>query len=227
MLKASITFSIILLAVACEDRPLGDEGSTARTEPTPTRPLPTTPVPAPPAPAMPTTPMPGAPGAMPGTTPGTGTDTQARLDGGQIIKTLDVIHDAEIEQARLAKQRGNNPRVKQFADQMIREHTQAMEKGTTLARRINAQMTDSDVSRQIEQELRANTDRLRNLQGAELDRQYVTMQVDEHRAALGHLDRFRAMTDNADVRAHIEEMRTAVQAHLQHAQELRGVVASR
>lgn len=89
---------------------------------------------------------------------------------------------AEVELGRLAQQRASNPEVKQFAEMMVRDHS----KGGEALKQI-AQQHSIQVQPQLRDEHRDLMNRLSNLQGAELDREYMDAMVESHENMIDHL----------------------------------------
>jgi putative membrane protein len=89
---------------------------------------------------------------------------------------------AEVELGRMAQQRATSPEVKQFAEMMVRDHTQA---GDSL--RQVAQQHAIDARAEIQDRHRDLMDRLSNLKGADFDREYMDAMVDSHQSMINHL----------------------------------------
>jgi putative membrane protein len=82
---------------------------------------------------------------------------------------------AEVQLGQLASERGQNAEVKQFGQMMVRDHTKASEelKQAVAAHNIT-------LPTELDDEHRDLVDKLRNLRGAEFDREYIDAMVDGH-----------------------------------------------
>jgi putative membrane protein len=89
---------------------------------------------------------------------------------------------AEVELGRVAQQRATNPEVKQFAEMMIRDHTQA---GNSL--REIAQQHSIQTQPALAERHRDLMDRLSNLKGSEFDREYMDAMIQGHEDMVDHL----------------------------------------
>jgi putative membrane protein len=89
---------------------------------------------------------------------------------------------AEVELGRMAQQRATHPEVKQFAEMMVRDHTQA---GDTV--RQIAQQHSIQVRAELSEQHRDLMDRLSNLKGADFDREYIDAMIDGHENMVDHL----------------------------------------
>jgi putative membrane protein len=88
----------------------------------------------------------------------------------------------EVELGRMAQQRAADAEVKQFAEMMVRDHTQAGDSLKQVAQQ-HAIQTPSEMQDQH----RDLMDRLSNVQGADFDREYMEAMVDSHENMVDHL----------------------------------------
>ena len=101
---------------------------------------------------------------------------------------------AEVELARLANERAASPDVKQFAQMMIDDHTNAGKLLTQVATTygIPARPPIDDKHKDL-------MDKLSKLRGADFDREYMNAMVDDHESAVkdvrSRVDEDRSLTD--------------------------------
>src|SRR5262249_12122316 len=111
-------------------------------------------------------------------TPSTGADqnqnTPNSANAAAIAKLVEA-NTAEVEIGKMASDKAENPRVKEFADMMVRDHTDAHMKlsalpgGNPAGTKLNAK----------DQQLK---DRLSKVSGAQFDREYMRAMVTDHQA---------------------------------------------
>jgi len=89
---------------------------------------------------------------------------------------------AEVELGRMAQQRATDAEVKQFAEMMVRDHTQSGD-----ALRQVAQQHSIQTQPQIEERHRDLMDRLNNLKGADFDREYMEAMIQGHEDMIDRL----------------------------------------
>jgi putative membrane protein len=89
---------------------------------------------------------------------------------------------AEVELGRLAQQRATYPEVKQFAEMMVRDHSQSSD-----ALRPTAQQHSIQVRADLPEAHRRLMERLSSLSGAEFDREYMDAVIDAHEEMVDHL----------------------------------------
>jgi putative membrane protein len=122
---------------------------------------------------------------------------------------------AEIETGKLAVSKAQNAEVKQFAQQMIADHTRANNELKTLAGKKNVTLpTGLDPMHQ------AMAAKLSGLTGAEFDREYMRGQVEDHERTVAL---FQAQADNgADAEAKAMAAKTLpnLKMHLEMARKI-------
>ena len=148
------------------------------------------------------------------------------LNDGQIVKITDTVHAAEIEQAKLARSEAKNARVKQFAAEMIKEHSQAQKKGAALAKKADLTLSDSEECDTLSSKGNETLESLKDTAGAEFDAKYMSAQVKQHQEVLDMLDqKLIPSAANASLKTELEGARAMVQKHLTHAQDIQRTLA--
>jgi putative membrane protein len=81
---------------------------------------------------------------------------------------------AEVELGQLALQKGTSPQVKQFAQRMVTDHTQANQELMQLAKIQNL-----DLPTQVDAKHKADMDRLRGMNGTAFDTAHLQHMVQD------------------------------------------------
>ena len=89
---------------------------------------------------------------------------------------------AEVELGRIAQQRAADAEVKQFAEMMVRDHTQAADSLTQISQQHAIQTRSA-----MQEHHRDLMERLSKVQGADFDREYMDAMVDGHENMVDHL----------------------------------------
>ena len=119
----------------------------------------------------------------------------------------------EIESSRLAQQRSQNPMVRQFADMMIRDHTQLMNQMRPVAARLGL----NPDAMAMAPHHRDMLERLSNAgSGAAFDAAYHQAQLAAHQEALSLHRNYAANGDNPDLRTLAGAAVPVIESHLQH-----------
>ena len=198
--------ALSLLVVACRDS--GPAGTTNITS----APLPPT---SPNADLVPTSPAGGTAPESP--VPAANT----ALTDAQILQITHTANAGEIAQAKLARDKSKDVRVKKLALMMLSDHSDADAKGADLAKKENLVLAESPVSSSVKSDGDATLDDLRSRSGREFDKAYVDAQVKEHQAVLDAIDdKLLPNAKDSDVRSFVSTLRPKLAEHLKHARML-------
>jgi putative membrane protein len=120
----------------------------------------------------------------------------------------------EVESSKLAVQKADGP-VKQFASQMVADHTKASGELAAQAKSekfsVPTTLDDSD---------QGKIDKLRGLAGADFSKQYMDYQVSAHKDAVSLFQRYGKGGDNSKLKAWAVTTLPTLQHHLDMAEEL-------
>jgi putative membrane protein len=154
--------------------------------------------------------------------------TAPSMSDGQILEVTHVANTGEIAQAKLALAKARDARVRGFAQMMVRDHGQADKTGTLLAKKENIELEPSATSEQLVADASSASASLKADAAAEFDKSYIDTQVKEHQAVLDMLDqKLIASATNPELKAYLNQVRTAVASHLEHAKDLQSQIAQR
>jgi len=122
---------------------------------------------------------------------------------------------AEVELGRLALERAASAEVKQFARQMIEDHSKAGEKLKELA-----QQKKVTLSPEILPQAKQTKETLARLSGGDFDRGYVKAMVEMHERDVAAFDAVAKNAVDADVKAFAAETVPTLKHHLQMIREM-------
>lgn len=144
----------------------------------------------------------------------------------QIVQIVQTANQIDIDLARLALQRSKNQQVKEFANQMISDHTSLEKSVADLAKKLNVTPQDSDTSKQLKQQAADETKKLKSLRGKAFDQEYVSHEVAFHQAVIDVASKTLIPTArNAELKSALEGAAPLLQGHMQHAQQLQQSLA--
>jgi putative membrane protein len=147
----------------------------------------------------------------------------SQTDDSFLSRAMEM-NQAEIDISRTALEKTQNPRVKEYAEMMVQDHTQALDK---LRNEAGGGQTQVQLSKQ-HQQLR---DRLSGLTGTQFDTEYMNAMVRDHQQAVQMFEKETNSTDtgasqrqkpdsDTDTDAQIaREMLPTLQKHLKQAQQ--------
>ncbi|MGQ0649571.1 MAG: DUF4142 domain-containing protein [Gemmatimonadaceae bacterium] len=145
---------------------------------------------------------------------------QKPLDDATIVAIFDAANTADIETGKLAAERGTVKAVREFGAQIARDHANVRQQGRDLAKKLGVTPTPpaDDAS------ARAHTaamQLLRSKSGAEFDKAFAAHEVAYHSAVIDAITKtLLPAIKNAEVKALVEKVAPAFQAHLLAAQKL-------
>jgi putative membrane protein len=144
-----------------------------------------------------------------------------RLDDSQIAAIVVAANTIDVRYGEIARERAQNPRVKEFAESMIASHAAVNESAGKLVERLGVTPQANDISRSLESSASETRETLSSKSGADFDRAYIDNEVAYHRAVLDALDNLLIPNArNAELRDTLVAVRPSFEAHLRHAQSL-------
>ena len=146
----------------------------------------------------------------------------------QIAMIAVTADNVDIDASKLAVEKSSNPKVKQFAQLMVTDHTSVNKKATALAKKLKLIPEESDTSRSLKSDGDKNLEKLRALSGAEFDKAYVDHEVAYHEQVLDAIDKtLIPSAQNAELKSLLVSVRPAFLAHLEHAKMLQSTLAKK
>src|SRR5262249_3021142 len=122
---------------------------------------------------------------------------------------------AEVKLGELAQKQASSDKVKEFARQMVAEHTLANNKLAERSRNLKlAYLAGTDP------EKKATYNRLAQLKGADFDREYMKQMVEDHEKAVQLFEAEAKSKGDAELRQFAENALPKLKAHLKRAREV-------
>jgi putative membrane protein len=135
-----------------------------------------------------------------------------------IAYTAGVIDVAAAKQA-LAKT--SNKDVKEFAENMVRDHEAVNKQALDLVKKLKVTPVDNDTSKSLSKNAAAKLDELARLKGADFDKAYVANEVAYHKAVDGALETLLIPSaSNAELKSLLQTGLKIFQGHEQHAEHV-------
>ncbi len=148
---------------------------------------------------------------------------QPAVSDAEIAHITKTANDADIENGRLAQERGRSADVKSFGALMVSDHTALNEQAGQLAQAAGLTPADNATSQQLATQHQAVKQRLEQLQGAAFDTAYIANEVNFHQTVLDALDQtLIPNAQNPDLRNLLNTARTQIEAHLNRARDIQG-----
>jgi putative membrane protein len=122
---------------------------------------------------------------------------------------------AEVELGKLALQKSNDEQVKQFAQEMVDDHTKMIDQMKPVAEKVGATMPSSPSKAQMK-----TMDKLKALSGDSFDQAYIKDMVKDHRQDNAEFKQEASSTQNSQLREVVQQGDQIIQKHLQHIEQI-------
>lgn len=147
--------------------------------------------------------------------------TSATPTDPQIAMIAVTADNVDINAGKLAADKTSNPKVKEFAELMVRDHTSVNNQATALAKKLNVTPEESATSRKLNSDGEKMMAKLKKLSGAAFDKAYVDNEVNYHEAVMKVVDEtLIPNTKNGELKSLLESARPIFVSHLNHAKEV-------
>ena len=146
----------------------------------------------------------------------------------QIAGIVQTANQIDINHAKLALKKTSNPQVKEFANQMISDHTSLQKSVNDLAKKLGVTPEDSPTSKQLKQQATDETKKLTSLRGNAFDKEYASHEVAYHQAVIeAAKTSLIPNAKNAELKSAVEGAAPLLQGHLEDAQQLEKSLGSK
>lgn len=145
----------------------------------------------------------------------------AAPDDAQIAGIVVAANTVDIDAGKLAEQKSGNEKVKQFAKQMVTDHTGVNKQAGALVEKLKVKPEDSATSKSLKDAGAANISKLKGLKGSDFDKAYIGNEVSYHQTVIDALDgTLIPSAKNSELKALLVKVRPAFVAHLEHAKQI-------
>lgn len=144
------------------------------------------------------------------------------LTDGNIVAILAASGNSEIVPSQSVRDRLENDSVKQFAHDMITQHTALNDTVSTVAQQNNITAAPNAMSAQLDSTSSAEVQRLKSLSGTQLDSAFMAYMVTSHNNAQKAItEKLNPGAQNPQLRASIQDqVLPMVEAHLARARRI-------
>jgi len=143
------------------------------------------------------------------------------ISEGQIVKYLQTVNHGEIADARMALRKSKDADVKNFANQMIKDHTANDRTMAKLSRQIKAKPASSDETKSLMSEAKSGDQELKSAKGKDFDKAYIDAQAKMHGEVADTIqNKFVPAATNDEMKSALSETLSTVQNHQKMAQDL-------
>jgi putative membrane protein len=160
---------------------------------------------------------------MPGSEIGAVTDNSmtrpsaATMDANSFAQQMAMSDMFEIQSSRLAQERAASPQVREFARQIVADHTRTT---AGLMAALANQPNRPTMPTALDAEHQRKVDQLSQAQGARFDEIYLDQQIEAHERALATLRAYAQNGDVDELRSFAAQTATEVERHLTYVRTL-------
>lgn len=139
----------------------------------------------------------------------------------QIAHIAYTAGEIDIKAAKQALNKSSNKEVKQFAQDMVRDHTAVNKQALALVKKLKVTPQDNDTSRTLSKQASDKLAELGKLKGAAFDKAYVQNEVAYHKAVNKALEtQLIPSANNAELKSLLQTGLKIFQGHEQHAEHV-------
>jgi putative membrane protein len=145
----------------------------------------------------------------------------AKPNDAQIAHIAYTADQIDIKAAQLALQKSKNQQVRDFGENMIRDHTAVNDQALALVKKLNVTPEDNDTSKALVKQAEAKQAELEKLDGAAFDKAYADNEVAYHKTVNKALE--TVLIPDASNRELKDLLRAGLkifQGHEQHAEHV-------
>ncbi len=151
----------------------------------------------------------------------------AKPSDPQIVGIVSAANQIDIDTAKLALQKTKNDQVKQYAQQMIDDHTKLQKSVDDLAKKLNVKPEPSDTSKSLHTAAATEMKKLRGMSGKAFDKAYIDREVDFHQQVIDTTSKaLIPNAQNAELKSALEGAAPLLQGHLEHAKQIQSGMGS-
>jgi putative membrane protein len=124
---------------------------------------------------------------------------------------------AEIDMAKLVGQKSTDPAVKDFANRMITDHTQASQRLATVAETNGVKLPTEESAAE-----RNKKSELQKLSGAQLNEAYLRNELQGHKETISAFENEIEHRQNQETKSYAEQTLPTLQDHIRIAEDVAG-----
>lgn len=145
----------------------------------------------------------------------------ATLTDPQIAHVAYTAGKIDIEAAKQALAKSKNKEVRNFAQEMVTDHSEVNKQALALVKQLQVTPEDNDTSRALTKQAAAKHRELAKLSGAAFDKAYVANEVAYHKTVNSALEgTLIPSAQNAKLKSLLQTGLKIFQGHEQHAEHL-------
>ena len=145
----------------------------------------------------------------------------AKPNDAQIAHIAYTADEIDIAAAKQALAKTKNPQVRDFAEEMVRDHTVVNNRALALVKKLHVTPQDNPTSQSLSAAAKEKHEELAKLSGKAFDVAYATNEVAYHKTVNAALEStLIPNAQNAELKSALQGAAPLLQGHLDHAKQL-------
>jgi putative membrane protein len=145
----------------------------------------------------------------------------------QIVGIVVAANQIDIDQGNLAMKKSKNKEVKDFAQQMVTDHSALQKSVSDLGAKLSVTPEDSDTSKSLKSQADDTNKKLMALKGKAFDKAYIDNEVAYHKQVIDAASStLIPNAQNAELKSALQGAAPLFQGHLEHAQKVQADLES-
>lgn len=143
----------------------------------------------------------------------------------QIVGIVVAANQIDIDYGKLALSKSKNKEVREFAQQMVTDHSAVQKSVFDLGAKLKVTPADSGTSSALKSQSQETTAKLKALKGKAFDKAYLDNEVAYHTAVIGAVSStLIPSAQNAELKSALQGAAPLFQGHLEHAKKVQADV---
>ena len=143
----------------------------------------------------------------------------------QIVGIVETADDIDINYAKLALSKARDKQVRDFAQQMITDHSAVQKSVINLASQLNVTPADSPTSDSLKAQAQQTLEKSRGLKGKAFEKSYVDNEVSYHEAVINATKTVLIPSaQNAELKSALQGAEPLFEGHLAHAERVQSAI---
>lgn len=139
-----------------------------------------------------------------------------------VLSQLYIANTAAVQLSRLAARKASSAKVKQLASKLVADHARNREEERALAQKLSLTLIPAAGGEMSAADSAALPPELQGKTGPDFDEAFIEHEIKEHEASIDKIQsELLPATQNAEVRAYLQETLTAIQGHLADLKQAR------
>jgi putative membrane protein len=152
---------------------------------------------------------------------GCATTEAQSLDDAAIAHIAYTADEIDIGYAHLALALSDNPKVREFAELMVRDHSAVNKEALGLVKKLQVTPKDNDTSQELVKQRAAIRDELRALSGAAFDKRYAENELSYHQFVNKAVEtQFIPSVKNTEFKRFLSQALKVFKTHETHAADM-------